>query len=164
VWAIRYRDAHGRRPQETGFRTKGEAHAALEEALRRVRLGPLYRPTVTLRELTDAFLERHDAAPSTLDFIRTNMRPAVEWFGDEPVASVKVEQIAAWRASLPAGKRYRCHGTLRQVKNPAPKPREIHPGWRRSSACRTVAGSCSRRRRVGESTSTTGAIGRGHRR
>jgi integrase len=145
VWAIRYRDAHGRRPQETGFRTKGEAHAALEEALRRVRLGPLYRPTVTLRELTDAFLERHDAAPSTLDFIRTNMRPAVEWFGDEPIASVKVEQIAAWRASVPAGKRYRCHRALRQVlqqavrwkwiednpavlvKNPVPKPREIHP-------------------------------------
>jgi hypothetical protein len=44
LWAIRYRDAHGRRPQQTGFRTKGEAHQALEEALRRVRLGPLYRP------------------------------------------------------------------------------------------------------------------------
>ena len=33
LWAIRYRDAHGRRPQQTGFRTKGEAHTALEEAL-----------------------------------------------------------------------------------------------------------------------------------
>ena len=78
LWAIRYRDAHGRRPQETGFRTKGEAREALEEALRRVRLGPLYRPTVTLRELTDAYLEQHDAAPSTLAWLRDNMRPALE--------------------------------------------------------------------------------------
>jgi hypothetical protein len=43
LWAIRYRDAHGRRPQETGFRTKREALQAPEEALRRVRLGPLFR-------------------------------------------------------------------------------------------------------------------------
>ena len=107
--------------------------------------GPLYRPTVTLRELTDAFLERHEAAPSTLAFIADNMRASIEWFGDEPIASLKVDQIAAWRASLPPGKRYRCHRALRQVlqqavrwkwiednpavlvKNPAPKPGEIHP-------------------------------------
>ena len=95
LWAIRYRDAHGRRPQETGFRTKGEAREALEEALRRVRLGSLYRPTVTLRELTDAFLEQHDVAPSTLAWLRDNMRPALKRFGDEPIGSLKVDQLAA---------------------------------------------------------------------
>ena len=145
LWAIRYRDAHGRRPQETGFRTKGEARQALEEALRRVRLGPLHRPTVTLRELTDAFLEQHEAAPSTLVWIGENMRPALDRFGDRPIGALTVPEIAAWRASLPAGKRYRSHRALRQVlqaalrwkwiednpatlvKNPAPKPGEIHP-------------------------------------
>ena len=145
LWAIRYRDAHGRRPQETGFRTKGEARQALEEALRRVRLGPLHRPTVTLRELTDAFLEQHEAAPSTLVWISENMRPALDRFGDRPIGALTVPEIAAWRASLPAGKRYRSHRALRQVlqaalrwkwiednpatlvKNPAPKPGEIHP-------------------------------------
>ena len=43
-WAIRYRDAKGRRCQRNGFRSKGEARQALEEGLRRVRLGPLHRP------------------------------------------------------------------------------------------------------------------------
>jgi integrase len=145
LWAIRYRDAHGRRPQETGFRTKGEARLALEEALRRVRLGPLHRPTVTLRELTDAYIKQHEAAPSTLVWIRENMRPALDRFGEQPIGALTVPEIAAWRASLPAGKRYRSHRALRQVlqaalrwrwiednpaalvKNPAPRPGEIHP-------------------------------------
>ena len=70
LWAIRYRDAHGRRPQRTGFRTAVEARIALEEELRRVRLGPLYRPNVTLRELNDAYLEQYDAAPSTVVFLQ----------------------------------------------------------------------------------------------
>ena len=77
--------------------------------------------------------------------MRENMRPALERFGDEPIGGLKVHQIGAWRASLPAGKRYRSHRALRQVlqaavrwkwiednpaalvKNPTPKPGEIHP-------------------------------------
>jgi hypothetical protein len=38
-WAFRYYDAAGQRHQRNGFRTRGEAGAALDEALRRVRLG-----------------------------------------------------------------------------------------------------------------------------
>ena len=145
LWAIRYRDAHGNRPQLTGYRTKAEAREVLEELLRQVRLGPMHRPRVTLRELTEAFLEQHEAAPSTLAFIRDNMRPALAVFGDVQIGALKVHQIGAWRASLPAGKRYRSHRALRQVlqaavrwkwiednaaaliKNPTPKPGEIHP-------------------------------------
>ena len=145
LWAIRYRDAHGRRPQETGFRTKAEAREALEEALRRVRLGPLHRPTVTLRELSEAYLQQHEAAPSTLSWLADSMRPALERFGDQPIRSLTVPDIAAWRASLPERKRHPSHRALRQVlqagvrwrwiednpaalvKNPAPKPGEIHP-------------------------------------
>lgn len=145
LWAIRHYDANGGRHQRTGFRTKGEAREVLEEALRQVRLGPLHRPKVTLRQLTDAYVEQHDAAPSTLDCISKNMRPALEHFGDLPIGSLKVHQIGAWRASLPPGKRYRSHRALRQVlqaavrwrwiednpatlvKNPMPKPGEIHP-------------------------------------
>jgi integrase len=154
MWAIRYRDVHGRRPRETGFRTKGEAREALEEALRRVRLGSLYRPRVTLRELTDAYLEQHQAAPSTLAWLRDSMRPALARFGDDPTGSLKVDQLAKWRASLPAGKRYRAHRALRQVlqaavrwkwvednpalliRNPAPRPGEIHPfeSWKEIDA------------------------------
>jgi integrase len=145
LWAIRYRDALGRRPQRNGFRSKAEARAALDEELRRVRLGPLHRPQMTLRALTDTYLEQYDAAPSSIAFLKDNMRPALEAFGDERIGSLRVDRIAAWRAALPEGKRYRSLRSLRQVlaaavrwkwlednpaglvKNPEPKPGEIHP-------------------------------------
>jgi hypothetical protein len=98
LWAIRYRDAEGRRPQQTGFRTKAEAREALEEALRRVRLGPLHRPNVTLRELTDSYIAQYEAAPSTVAWLRDNMRPALERFGDQPIAAITVQQVATWVA------------------------------------------------------------------
>ena len=44
LWVIRWRDLEGRRRQTTGYRTNAEARLALEEELRRVRLGPLHRP------------------------------------------------------------------------------------------------------------------------
>jgi integrase len=145
LWVIRYRDAFGRRPQKTGYRTKGEAREALDEELRRVRLGPLHRPRVTLRQLTNAYVKQYDAAPSTIAFLVDNMRPALETFGDQPIGLLRVDRIAHWRASLPEGKRYRAMRSLRQVlaaavrwkwiednpavlvKNPEPKPGEIMP-------------------------------------
>ncbi len=144
-WAIRYYEANGQRRQKAGFRNKSEAHTALEDALRRVRLGPLHRPSVTLRELVAAYLGQHEAAPSTLVWLRDNLRPALDAFGDEPIGSLRGDQIGTWRASLPEGKRHRSHRALRQVlqaavrwkwieenvallvKNPEPRAGEIHP-------------------------------------
>ena len=51
-------DAGGQRRQRNGFRTRGEARTTLNEQLRRVRLGPLHRPQITLDELVDAYLAR----------------------------------------------------------------------------------------------------------
>jgi integrase len=145
LWAIRWRDAEGHRRQRTGFRTKGEARLALEEELRRVRLGPLHRPNVTLRELHDAYVKQYDAAPATVVWLKENVRPALDRFGDEPISILTVERVATWRASLAEGKRYRSHRALRQVlqagvrwrwiednvavhvKNPEPRPGEIDP-------------------------------------
>jgi integrase len=145
LWAIRYRDARGNRPQLTGYRTKAEARQVLEELLREVRLGALYRPNATLRQLYDAYLEQYDVAPSTVAFLKDNMKPAPASFGDERVGELRVDKIAAWRKSLPEGKRYRSLRSLRQVlaagvrwkwiednsaalvKNPEPKPGEIDP-------------------------------------
>jgi integrase len=145
LWVIRYRDAENRRRQTTGYRTKAEAREVLEEELRRVRLGPLHRPNVTLRELVDVYIAQYDAAPSTVAWLRDNMRPSLERFGDEPIGSLTVQRIATWRAGVPEGKRYRSHRALRQVlaaavrwkwiednpavhvKNPEPRPGEIDP-------------------------------------
>jgi integrase len=145
LWAIRFRDSLGRRPQRTGFRTRGEARQALDEELRRVRMGPLYRPNATLRELYDAYMDQYDVAPSTIAFLKDNMKPALKAFGNERIGELRVDKIAAWRKSMPEGKRYRGLRSLRQVlaagvrwkwiddnpaahvKNPEPKPGEIDP-------------------------------------
>jgi hypothetical protein len=42
-----------------------------------------------------------------------DVRAALDQFGDVPIGLLKVHQIGAWRASLPAGKRYRSHRALR---------------------------------------------------
>lgn len=62
-WAIRYRDVRGVRRQRGGFRTKGEAKMALDDELRKARLGVLYRPDATLSELVSVFLDQYQGAP-----------------------------------------------------------------------------------------------------
>ena len=144
-WAIRWRDVTGRRYQRNGFVTKAEAKAVLDEELKRARLGVLHRPDRTLRELVEAFLEQYDAAPSSADWIRTNVAAAVDRFGDRSIGMLHAQEIGAWRATLQGAKRYRAHRALRQVleaavrwkwieenpatlvKNPAPPDGELHP-------------------------------------
>ena len=58
-------------------------------------------------QLYDAYLEQYDVAPSTVAFLKDNMKPALATFGDERIGELRVDKIAAWRKSLPEGKRYR---------------------------------------------------------
>jgi integrase len=144
-WAIRYYDAAGQRHQRNGYRTRGEANAALDEALRRVRLGPLFKPRMTLRELNAAYLEQYDAAPSSVAWLTYNLGTAAKTLGDERISELSAQQIATWRKSLPESRRHPAHRALRQVleaavrwkwieenpaalvKNPAPRVGEIDP-------------------------------------
>jgi len=114
-WAIRYRDGRGVRRQRGGFRTKAEAKDVLEEELRKARLGPLFQPEVTLRELVDVFMEQYDAAPSSRERLRQQLAKATLRFGDEPIGSFDVLAVARWRASLPETTRHGAHRALRQV-------------------------------------------------
>jgi integrase len=145
TWAIRFYDATGQRRQRNGFRTRGEARAALEEALRRVRLGALFRPHITVRELADAYLEQYEAAPSSVAWLRYNLDTACKQLGGERIGELSAQHVGAWRASLPEARRHPAHRALRQVleaavrwkwieenpaalvKNPAPKLGEIDP-------------------------------------
>ncbi|MBE2320412.1 hypothetical protein DVA67_030900 [Solirubrobacter sp. CPCC 204708] len=110
-----------------------------------MRLGASYRPNARLRQLYEAYLEQYDVAPSTVAFLKDNMKPALATFGDQSVRDLRVDKIAAWRKGLPEGKRYRSLRSLRQVlaggvrwkwlednpaaliKNPEPWPGEIDP-------------------------------------
>ena len=154
TWAIRYRDANGKRRQRNGYRSKGEAAKVLDDALRRVRLGPLYRPAATLQQLVDEYIAQYDAAPSSVEWLRYNLGKALPRFGDQPIGTLRPEEIAKWRASLPAGRRHPAHRALRQVlaaalrwkwidenpatlvKNPASQPEEINPfdSWEQVAA------------------------------
>jgi integrase len=124
-WAIRYRDGRGVRRQRGGFRTKGEAKHVLDEELRKARLGAVYRPDVTLRELVEVFLEQYEGAPSSKDRLDQYLGKATTYFDAVPVASLDALAIAKWRASLPETMRHGAHKALRQVLGAAVRWRWI---------------------------------------
>jgi integrase len=124
-WAIRYRDGRGVRRQRGGFRTKAEAKEVLDDELRKARLGAVYRPEVTLRELVDVFLEQYEGAPSSKDRLDQYLGKATAYFKDEPVSSLDALAIARWRASLPQTMRHGAHRALRQVLGAAVRWRWI---------------------------------------
>lgn len=145
AWAYRFYDRNGRRQQVGGFRTKGEASRVLEERLRRLRLGGLYREEVTLAELVERYLAQHQADPATLRKLASDLRQATRAFGDVRLEQLVPAEIAAWRASLSPGARHGVFRSLKQVlrqavawemlernpaagiKNPKPKRPEIRP-------------------------------------
>jgi integrase len=144
-WAFRYYDGGGRRRQVGGFKTRAEASAALDEQLRRIWLGGLYREEITLAELVDRYLAQHQADPATLRKLRSNLRQVVKAFGNVPIDRLVPADIAVWRAGLSEGARPGVFGTLKQVlrqavewqmlernpaagiKNPKTKRPEIRP-------------------------------------
>jgi len=103
------------RRQRGGFRTKAEAKRVLDDELRKARLGPLYRPDVTLRELVDVFLEQYQGMPSSKDRLDQYLGKATRYFGDQPVSSLDALAIGRWRASLPETMRHGAHSALRQM-------------------------------------------------
>ena len=121
TWAYRYR-VDGRRsarPQVGGFASQGEATQALQAALERLhrRNGRLVQ--ITLSELVAEYLAQHEAQPRTIAKLRWLLAKAVCAFGDRRVVGLRSDEIAAWRAGLPAGHRFEATQALRQVLNRA---------------------------------------------
>ncbi|MDA0159580.1 site-specific integrase [Solirubrobacter ginsenosidimutans] len=114
-WAIRYRDARGHRKQRGGFRTKGEAKLALDDELRKARLGPLYRPDVTLQQLVDAFLDQYQGAPASKSWLSHYLVKATDAFGDQAIGDLNALDVSRWRAKMPETMRHGAHRALRQV-------------------------------------------------
>jgi integrase len=108
-WAYRSYDTNGKRSQNGGFRTKGEASKALELALRR------HRDPVTLGELIDEYLAQHIAETNTITTLTARLKYARTSFGDVRIDRLYVREIATWRKQLPAGSAWHIHKALRQV-------------------------------------------------
>jgi integrase len=125
-WAYRMpRDPiSGKRTQVGGFKTKGEARAALDDTMMRLRLGHSYRPEMTFAELVDEFFAQY---VGVTDRTRRTMR---EWlasaratFGDVPIERLDARSISAWRASLRPKFAEKQLRALRQVLNYAVRVR-----------------------------------------
>jgi site-specific recombinase XerC len=116
-WAYRYRvnGSGSKRPQVGGFATRAEAARALRRELARLRPGR----DLTLTELVGQYLTVHQAAPSTIEKLGWLLSKATAAFGDRPVASLRSEEICAWRGTLPEGHRFEATQALRQVLNAA---------------------------------------------
>jgi integrase len=115
-WAYRYRAPDGRRPQKGGFDTKGEARAALNEALRRLSLGDTYRgEPPTFAALVEEYLGQHVAADITITTLRYRLQHSVDAFGATRIDRLTTPAVGAWRKQLPPGSAHYIHRALRQV-------------------------------------------------
>jgi integrase len=115
-WAYRYRAPDGRRPQKAGFATKGEARAALNEALRRLAQGDTSRrDPPTLSALVAEYLAQHVAEDVTIETLRYRLQHAVDAFGAIRVDRLSAPAVGTWRRQLPAGSAHYIHRALRQV-------------------------------------------------
>ena len=146
-YGIRWREANQRRFQ-SGFRTKTEAKIWFREQVApRLHRGPP-SAEISFDDFCELFLARHTGAPRTVATLRDRLTPARNTFGDWKLTELEnaAADIAAWRATIPEGSRYRLTNALRQAfaaavrwryltRNPAvdmgpnPKPRaeEIEP-------------------------------------
>ena len=96
LWAIRWRDALGRRPQRMGFRTRGKRarrSTRSSGACAWGRIGRTRRCGALRR-----YIDQYDVAPSTVAFLKDNMKPALKTFGDERIGELRVDRIAASRS------------------------------------------------------------------
>lgn len=126
-WAYRYRAPDGMRPQKGGFSTKGEARAALNDALRRLSVGESYRrDPPMLAELVEEYLDQHVAAEITITTLRYRLQHAVDVFGRTRIDRLTAPTVGAWRKQLPAGSAHYIHRSLRQVLAYAVRCKYLH--------------------------------------
>jgi hypothetical protein len=112
-WAYRYRDASGRGRQRGGFRTRSEARAVLDEELRRMRLGGLYRETITLAALVIATWRSTSAT-------RLRTASSARTFGRRHAPSEtfrsSCSSLRNWRRGGPLSRRAPATGVFRSLK------------------------------------------------
>jgi integrase len=142
TWGYRYYNGDGERPQRGRFKTKGEASAALESALKAAR-NPHVRRELTVSEVVDEFVAQHIAQENTLETLAYRLKHVTAAFGPQRVDRLHVPAISSWRKRLSEGSGWHIHKAFRQVlnyavacgytdenvarkvKNPEPKRREV---------------------------------------
>jgi integrase len=108
LWAYRYRDGGrgSRRIQRGGFASEGDAAAALERELERLRRERRIPRRLTLAELVETYLLQHDVQPVTIEKLRWLLNKAIAAFGERHVGELTSQEIAEWRMTLSPGYRF----------------------------------------------------------
>jgi integrase len=125
-WAYRLpRDSvTGKRKQVGGFKTKGEARVALDQAMTKLRLGHSYRPEMTFGELVDEFFGQYvGVTERTRRTMREWLVAARAAFNEVPIERLDARSIGAWRATLPPRFAEKQMRAIRQVMNYAVRVR-----------------------------------------
>ena len=89
-WRGYYRE-DGRGRWTKTYQRKGDARAALQAELERLRLGGDYIPPITLAELADRWLAQYDRAPRTMTSARVRLARVLAAFGDAQAGDVSSE-------------------------------------------------------------------------
>jgi integrase len=116
-----YRLPDGSRRRRSGFKNRTAArawHAAnVLPALTRRR--PVDAGELTLRDLTDRYLDRHEKIRSarTIRTLRERMRRPLDEYGDVTLAELEAmsDDLAEWRTRLPPRYAHKIMGAMRQV-------------------------------------------------
>jgi integrase len=145
---VQYRDHDGRRRRRSGFRNITLARAWYAENVLANRRRPVDAAELTLSDLTDRYIARHEKIRQarTVATLRERMRRPLDVYGDVTLAELEgmSDDLAEWRTTLPPRYAHKIMGALRQVlaagvrwrlleynpavdagENPEPPPRPV---------------------------------------
>lgn len=121
TWGVQYRLPDGSRRKRSGFKNKTAARRWHADNVLPAANGrrPVDARELTLRELTDRYIRRHEAirSPRTIATLRERMRRPLDEYGDVALAEFErmSDELADWRATLPPRYAHKVMGALRQV-------------------------------------------------
>ena len=95
--------------------TKAGAAVALRAAQRFGDALPQPARMLTVTELVDGFLARHDVDEATRRKLRSQLKHATGTFGDRPLDTLTSLELDVWRSTLPARSRHYLFRAFRQV-------------------------------------------------
>jgi integrase len=113
-WRGYWREGGKRKATET-CATKGEARAALNRELDRIRLGDAYEAPITVAELAERFLAQYQPSPRTNYYVRLRLKRPLAAYGDAQAGDVTGEAWQRFLNDLPVGKAFR-HDIMRALR------------------------------------------------
>jgi integrase len=105
-WRGRWRE-DGRLRTTATYAKKGEARAALNRELDRLALGDRYQAPITLRELSERFLEQYSPSPRTNYYVKLRLKRPLDAYGDAQARDLSTEKLQVFLNEMPVGKAFR---------------------------------------------------------